>query len=139
LNNTKEIVIQNVTDYKPSRSEKKLLEALMNPANRLKAIVEICNIAKVSRQSYYRSFGKPEFVFYYSKQSAALVKRYIGQVMNAFIREAVRGSFQHGKVILEMAEVYAERSKVEHSGEMAHKHIYSYMSDAELKNEFSKI
>jgi hypothetical protein len=33
--------------------------------------------------------------------------------MNTFVREAERGSFQHGKVVLEMAGVYTEKVKVE--------------------------
>jgi hypothetical protein len=109
-------VTQNVTEKRLTPTEKRLIEALLDPNNRFKSISEICDTAKCSRNTYYRAFNKPHFREEYKRQAAALSERHLGQVMNAFVREATRGSFQHGRVLLEMAGVYTEKSKHEHSG-----------------------
>jgi hypothetical protein len=63
--------------------------------------------------AYYRAFDKPEFKELYKSQSKALVDQSIAPVLNTFVREALRGSFQHGKVILEMAGLYSEKSTID--------------------------
>lgn len=105
---------QNSTDYEPTEKEKNLLEVLLNPDYRMKSITDICKAAKCSRNIYYDAFGKPGFIDLYKKQSVDLVKRAVASIINTFIREAQRGSFPHGKVLLEMAGLYTE--KMEHSG-----------------------
>lgn len=107
---------QNVAKKRLTPTERRLIEALLDPNNRFKSITEICDIAKCNRKTYYRAFEKPHFREEYKRQAAALSERHLGQVMNAFVREATRGSFQHGRVLLEMAGVYTEKSKHEHSG-----------------------
>ena len=107
---------QTGTEKRLTPAEKRLIEALLDPGNRFKSISETCNVAKCSRNAYYRAFNKSHFREEYKRQAAALSERHLGPVMNAFVREATRGSFQHGKVLLEMAGVYAEKSKHELSG-----------------------
>lgn len=107
---------QNFTEYEPTEKEKNLLEVLLNPENRMKSITDICKLAKCTRPVYYEAFSKSGFVEIYKQGSVDLVKQSIGSVLNTFIREAQRGSFQHGKVILEMAGVYTEKSNVKLSG-----------------------
>lgn len=102
---------QNVTKKKLTPTEKRLIEALLDPNNRFKSITEICDTVKCSRPTYYRAFNKPHFRDAYKSRAAALSERHLGQVMNAFVKEATRGSFQHGKVLLEMAGVYAEKTQ----------------------------
>lgn len=108
---------QNATEYQPTQAEQKIIEVLLDPANRMKSITEVCRIAQCDRSTYYRAFDKPEFVELYNRKSAELAKNYLGPVMNAFVREATRGSFQHGKVLLEMAGVYKETSRKEVAGD----------------------
>lgn len=108
--------LQKLTKYEPTEKEKSLLEVLINPDYRMKSITDICKIAKCSRFTYYEAFSKPEFVEEYNRRSADLVKQSVGSVLNTFIREAQRGSFQHGKVILEMAGMYND--KIEISGKI---------------------
>lgn len=107
---------QTGTEKRLTPAEKRLIEALLDPGNRFKSISEICNTVNCGRQAYYRAFNKPHFREAYKRQAAALSERHLGQVMNAFVKEATRGSFQHGKVLLEMAGVYSEKTKHEHSG-----------------------
>ena len=117
-NNSNVSVIQTETKYTPTESEQKLLDVLINPEYRMKSIKELCIIAQISRITYYRAFEKPEFQTLYKSQSRALVDQSIAPVLNTFVREALRGSFQHGKVILEMAGLYSEKSILELTGEV---------------------
>ena len=110
--------IQNFTDYEPTEKEKNLLEVLLNPENRMKSITDICKLAKCTRPVYYEAFAKPGFVEIHNKYSVDLVKQSVSSVLNTFIREAQRGSFQHGKVILEMAGLYAEKQDVKVTGQI---------------------
>jgi hypothetical protein len=107
---------QKVTEYNPSRAEKRLVETLLDPSNRTKTITEICKLAKCSRQKYYKAFINPGFVEYYKQESKRLANKYLGPVMNAFAKEAARGSYQHGKVLLEMAGAYKETVRKEVTG-----------------------
>ena len=116
-----------------TKSEQALLEALLNPENRMKSVADICKVAKVDRSTYYRAFQKPEFVDAYNKQSLDLVKHNVASVLNTFVREAQRGSFQHGKVILEMAGLYAEKSDVKVSGTVGISNPYEGLTTEELK------
>jgi hypothetical protein len=105
--------IQNFTEYEPTEKEKAILEALLNPDNRMKSISDICKIANCTRPVYYLAFDKPGFKAIYESKSKELVKHAIGPVINAFIKEAVRGSFPHGKVILEMAGLHTEKQDLQ--------------------------
>jgi hypothetical protein len=107
---------QNLTAYEPTKKEQSLLAVLLNPANRLKTVTEVCQLAECSREFYYNTFHKPGFVEYYRRTLMDLVKREVGQVVNTFLKEAKRGSYQHGKVILEMADMYTEKVRQEHTG-----------------------
>ncbi|MNW10002.1 hypothetical protein D3C71_2071280 [compost metagenome] len=57
----------------------------------------------------------------------------MASVLNTFVREAQRGSFQHGKVVLEMAGLYAEKSDVKLSGSVEVDNPYKGLTTAELK------
>lgn len=125
--------IQNFTDYEPTEKEKNLLEVLLNPENRMKSITDICKLAKCTRPVYYEAFAKSGFVEIYNKCSVDLVKQSVSSVLNTFIREAQRGSFQHGKVILEMAGIYTEKSDLKLSGSVEVNNPYSGLTTEELK------
>ncbi len=101
------------TEYRPTLAEEKLLRVLMNPQHRMKSITDVCRMADINRSTYYDSFAKPDFNEYYKQRSLELVRQQVAPVINAFVAEAKRGSFQHGKVLLEMAGIYAERQQIE--------------------------
>ena len=103
---------QNVTEYRPTTAEQKLLEVLLNPEFRTATVTEICKQAGISRQTYYKTTKKPEFMALYESQARDLVREAVGPVINAFVKAAKEGSYPHGKVILEMAGLYAESKNV---------------------------
>ena len=100
---------QKPTKYRPTPKEETLLEVLLNPDHRMKSITEICRIAKCDRSVYYDAFAKKGFVDYYQSKSMDIVKQAVAPVLNAFVREALRGSYQHGKLILDMAGLIEEK------------------------------
>ena len=109
--------LQTFTEYQPTTAEVKLLEILLNPEYRTKSITEVCKIANCSRPTYYDAMAKPGFKAIYEDKTKDLIKQSIGPVVNTFVREALRGSFQHGKVILEMAGLYSEKSTIDINAE----------------------
>lgn len=106
--NMSEDDLQTQTDYLPSDTERKILDALLDPTNKYKNVTDLCQAAGCSRQAYYDAFKRPGFGDLYRKLTLDLVKQSVAPVVNTFIKEATRGSFQHGKVLLEMAELYQE-------------------------------
>jgi hypothetical protein len=126
--------LQTLTEYQPTEAERKLLEVLLSPEHRMKSITDICKVAGCSRVLYYSAFKKPEFQALYKSQSKALVDQSIAPVLNTFVREALRGSFQHGKVILEMAGLYSEKSQLEVTGE-----LNVNMSQSEVRSRIASI
>ncbi|MNW61880.1 hypothetical protein D3C74_399700 [compost metagenome] len=69
----------------------------------------------------------------YNKRSVDLVKQSVASVLNTFVREAQRGSFQHGKVVLEMAGLYAEKSDVKVSAAVQMNDPYKDLTAEELR------
>lgn len=124
---------QNSTNYELTEKEKALLEILINPDYRMKSITDICKAAKCSRNIYYNAFSKPEFVEIYKQKSMDMVKQSVAPVLNTFIREAQRGSFQHGKVLLEMAGIYIEKQRLDHGGNININNPYEGLTTEELK------
>ena len=104
--------LQNFTNTSLTDKEKNLLEVLLIPENRMKSITDICKMAKCTRPVYYEAFSKPGFVEEYNRRSANLIRQSVAPIINTFIREALRGSFQHGKVILEMAGLYSDKLEI---------------------------
>jgi len=103
--------LQNFTDYEPTEKEKNLLEVLINPEYRMKSITEICKLAQCTRPVYYEAFSKPGFVELYNARSQDLIRQSVAPILNTFVREALRGSFQHGKLLLDMAGLVTEEQK----------------------------
>ena len=101
---------QKRTEYVPTLAENKLLDVLLDPANRLKNVTELCTLAGIGRTTYYEAFAKPEFAEYVKQQSLELLKRAVPAGMNALLKEATRGSYPHLKMLLEMAGLYKESS-----------------------------
>lgn len=104
---------QNSTEYTPTTKEKALLEVLLNPNHRNKSKTKICELAGCTRNIYYNAFAKPEFVEYYKSMCKSLIEEALAPTVNAFIQEAKRGSYTHGKIILEMAGLHTDKLQVE--------------------------
>lgn len=109
-------MVRKSTEYTPTRVEEILLEVLLDPANRLKTVTEVCGLVPCDRKTYYKAFKKLEFMDLYKDLALEMVKHHVAPVLNAFVKEATRGSFPHGKVLLEMSDMYCEKNKTELTG-----------------------
>jgi len=107
---------QNLTKWRPTKAQERLLEIVLDPSNRMKSVKEICDLADVSRQTYYDAYRDENFVEYALLEAKKVAARYAVQVMGAFVNEAKRGSYQHGLVILDMAGMYAPKQRTELTG-----------------------
>lgn len=112
----------NLDNYKPTRKEKALLEALSNPANRNCNVSELCQVAGISREWYYKLMQKPEFIAYYKKVQYEVIKGSIAKVLSATIDFAINDPkcHQDRKMLLEMADMYTEKKELKQDiqGEM---------------------
>lgn len=102
-----------LNEYEPTTAEEKLLQVLANPENIGLTITDICNLADVSRKTYYEAFKKPEFVALHDKLCKDLVKQSLTPIVNAFITEAKKGSYNHGKILLEMGGLYTNKQEID--------------------------
>ena len=89
--------------------ERGLLETLLNPEHRLKPVEEICRISGCCKNVYYDAFKKDGFVKIYTTESKQLVSKALGPIINASIRQALRGDSAHTKILLSMEGVYADK------------------------------
>ncbi len=103
-------------EWHPTKRQLAILDVILDPLNRLKTVAEICRLVPCDRKTYYAAFKIPEFAAYYREQSIELTKRHAGQVVNACVREACRGSHNHAKIVLSMASLYQD--KLEHTGQI---------------------
>lgn len=99
--------------YEPTKAEEKLLEVLANPESRQLNVTEICQLASISRDTYYKAFAKPEFLETNRQLGLDLIKQQISPLINIGITEAKKGSFQHWKVLMEMGDMYTEKKKID--------------------------
>jgi hypothetical protein len=124
---------QKSTEYKPTNAEEKLLEVLLNPESQRKSVTDICAMADCDRGTYYNAFNKPEFVALYKKKTSNLIKGSVSQIVNAFVQQAKRGSFTHGKVILDMSKMFDDSKGTDNSGMLPE--ILEYMKNKGKKGE----
>jgi hypothetical protein len=102
---------QKPTEYEPTLAEKRLIEVELNPENIYKSVSEKCRLAKINRSTYYESYKKPEFKELVKNVGLNIIIQNVLPTIHTFARESKRGSFQHGKVLLEMAEMYTEKTE----------------------------
>ena len=112
--------------YRPTQAEKKLLEVLVNPENVGKSVTELCNLAEVSRNTYYKAMKNEEFRDFVTNTTVELVMGKVGDVVNATYKHALgeRGH-QDRKLLLTMAGLYAEKQEIENSGGIGIKVVWA--------------
>ena len=102
--------------YTPTLKEQDLIEVLLDPESRLLTVSARCQKAGIDRSTYYDAFKKPGFVRLYRDMCVSLISQNLGPIIRAFEKEAMKGSYNHGKVLLEMAGLYTEKREVSGPG-----------------------
>lgn len=123
--------------YKPTKVERKLLEALLRPELVGKQIATICREAGISRTRYYRIMKKTEFVELVNQMTRDLIGDKIHGVLQTSYLAALdpaRG-FQDRKMLLQMYALYVDKLEVNDSREKEDEQI----SDQELQRRIEKL
>lgn len=107
---------ENVVKPAITEGEKRLLEVRSNPENRLLSIKDQCDMANISTKTYQRAVRKKEYLQAEREACSEIIQKELIPIVHTFINEAKNGSFQHGKVILEMGDLYTEKQKKEITG-----------------------
>lgn len=105
--------------YKPTRAEKKLLEALLNPNNIGKTVEDLCLVAGIGRNTYYTAMKKPDFVKLVNDTTLDLIKGKVGDILNAsYLYALTEKGFQDRKILLQMAGLLVEKSETTINGSL---------------------
>ncbi|HYD91742.1 MAG TPA: phBC6A51 family helix-turn-helix protein [Flavobacterium sp.] len=102
--------------YQPTKAEEKLLKVLVNPDFIGATVANICQEAGISRETYYQAFKKPGFCELQERLAKDLIKQAVNPIINACIKEAKNGSFQHAKLLMEMGHMYTPKQLQEVTG-----------------------
>lgn len=118
-----------------TKAEERLLEAMLNPGNIGKSITELCEIANVNRQYYYKIIEKDHFKRLLNKTATELIKDKLLPVVNATLKYAMgEKGHQDRKLILTMANLYADKTEnVNVNTEL------TGLSDEEIRKELEQI
>lgn len=84
----------------------------MNPTYAGKSVIDKCKAANCTTPIYYTAMKKPGFVEMCKQTAIDLIKSEILPLIQLGLREAKRGSFQHWKILLEMADMHTDKSEI---------------------------
>jgi hypothetical protein len=104
--------LTKLNEYSPTSAELRLLQVLLDPNFVGKSVVDKCKAANCTTPIYYAAIKKPGFNEMCKQTAIDLIKAEVLPLIQSGLREAKRGSFQHWKVLLEMAGLYSEKSEV---------------------------
>ncbi len=102
--------------YKPTAAELRLLKVLENPEFATSTVTDVCKAAGVSRNAYYDSMKKPEFVDFIQQTALDMVKKDLYPLWQSAISHAKAGNYQYWKAIMDATGQYNEKQKHEISG-----------------------
>lgn len=99
--------------YNLTAAGKKLFQVLINPEYLGKNVEELCQIADVSRDTYYRLMKDGHFSDLVSETSKELVMAKMGDVLNAtYIYALGEKGHSDRKLLLTMAGLYTDKQEI---------------------------
>lgn len=120
--------------YRLTNAGKKLFEVLINPDYIGLNIDELCEIADVSRHTYYRLMKEQGFVDLVSETSKQMVMNKMGDVINAtYIYALGEKGHQDRKLLLEMAGWHVDKQQTQLSGAMEVNNPFAELTTEELR------
>lgn len=125
--------------YKPTAAEKRLLEALVNPNSVGLPVQDLCNLANISRNTYYKTMRNSDFVKLVNDTTLDLIKGKVSDVLNASYTFALtEKGFQDRKILLQMAGLLVEKTETEVTGNLNVNNPFSDLSVEELRKLASR-
>lgn len=88
-----------------SDSQQRLLSVLMIPENQKKGITDICKLANIHPDVYYKSFQDPDFLEAYRKFVKIPIWEATADILERMIVKAKEGSYKHAELLLKMLEL----------------------------------
>ena len=126
-------------EYRPTKAEKKLLEALINPDNVGLNVEDMCAVAKISKNTYYTAMKKPDFIKLVNETTLDLVKGKVSDVLNAsYLYALTEKGFQDRKIILQMSGLLVEKSETTVNGSLNVTNPFSDLTTEELRKLASR-
>ncbi|MGE5415877.1 MAG: hypothetical protein ACM3UZ_03800 [Acidobacteriota bacterium] len=84
----------------------KLLQVVVTPEVRTMSVVDQCQLADISRDTYYRSFKDERFINAYLEGCRVLLLTYAAPVLASVGESGARGDTAAAKMVLEMLGFY---------------------------------
>lgn len=100
-------------NYKPTPAEEKLLLVLLNPEVVGLNVTQKCELAGIDRGVYYTAMKKHGFLELLNVSTMDMLKGEMNDIVKAFAIKAREGSYNHGKLLLEMGNLYTQKNVIE--------------------------
>jgi hypothetical protein len=100
-------------EYTPTPAEMKLLKVFLNPENVGVSITGKCEKAGISRNTYYEAMKKKDFVELLNHSTMEMLRGEMNDIIKVFAKKAKEGSYNHGKLLLEMGKMYTQHQVVD--------------------------
>ena len=88
-----------------TKKQEQLLQVLANPEHKNKSIKEICVLANISEQYFYQLRRYPSFIERVKAEIGGMIVASAPQIVQAFTDKAKRGSYEHGKYLLQAIDI----------------------------------
>lgn len=85
-----EISTTNTDKYVLSDCGKKLLEVLVNPDNTGKSVTEKCQLADISRDTYYKLMKEDGFIDILNETSVSMIKGHVNDILQAMYKFSLK-------------------------------------------------
>jgi hypothetical protein len=92
-----------------------LLEVVVDPITRTMSVTDICDLAGISRDSYYRLFRQESFVRAYLDACKVFGVAAAMPTIQSVAKSAIDGDMMAAKLILEMSGLHQPTARVEHT------------------------
>ncbi len=100
-----DISITNTDKYLLTDYGKKLLEVLVNPEHYGKSVTEKCQIAGVSRDTYYRLMKEDGFIDILNETSVSMIKGHVNDILQATLKFSLKDPKCHSDRIMLLRKI----------------------------------
>lgn len=100
-------------EYQPTPAEMRLLKVMLDPEAVGLNITDKCEKANISRNTYYEAMKKKKFVELLNVSTIDMLKGEMSDIIKVFAKKALEGSYNHGKLLLEMGKMYTQHQVVD--------------------------
>jgi len=111
---------------KRTPAQERLLRVLTNPESYAKKVKEVCKLANIPPNTYYRLMKNPDFQ---AKLRATHIYHFISDlpdILKRILEQAKEGSIQHQKLILELVGFYTPKAQIKVEADIEERQKITY-------------